>query len=194
MYNEIMALADIQKKKAEERKREKRLVHFTNAVSRDFLQSEIFKSKGKAYKDYVNYLTKSFLDYLFFNEQKEIRELNDSHVQQFMVGYAPRRLTLTADTAKTTLEVLSKLFLFLETEGHIHNGRELSAVVENNKRSFLKLIPKARSRKTVKTVRTKPISPSKATKKTKSDVKVGRNDPCPCGSGKKYKKCCGKSS
>lgn len=25
-----------------------------------------------------------------------------------------------------------------------------------------------------------------------SRVKVGRNDPCPCGSGKKYKKCCGK--
>ncbi|MCA1900713.1 MAG: SEC-C domain-containing protein, partial [Candidatus Hydrogenedens sp.] len=22
--------------------------------------------------------------------------------------------------------------------------------------------------------------------------KVGPNDPCPCGSGKKYKKCCGK--
>lgn len=26
----------------------------------------------------------------------------------------------------------------------------------------------------------------------KSEVKVGRNDPCPCGSGKKYKKCCAK--
>jgi len=24
--------------------------------------------------------------------------------------------------------------------------------------------------------------------------KVGRNDPCPCGSGKKYKKCCGKEA
>ena len=24
----------------------------------------------------------------------------------------------------------------------------------------------------------------------RSDGKVGRNDPCPCGSGKKYKKCC----
>ena len=22
-------------------------------------------------------------------------------------------------------------------------------------------------------------------------IKVGRNDPCPCGSGKKHKKCCG---
>lgn len=26
----------------------------------------------------------------------------------------------------------------------------------------------------------------------RSDKKVGRNDPCPCGSGKKYKYCCGK--
>ena len=25
-----------------------------------------------------------------------------------------------------------------------------------------------------------------------ADKKVGRNEPCPCGSGKKYKKCCGK--
>jgi preprotein translocase subunit SecA len=24
--------------------------------------------------------------------------------------------------------------------------------------------------------------------------KVGRNDPCSCGSGKKYKKCCGKAA
>lgn len=26
----------------------------------------------------------------------------------------------------------------------------------------------------------------------REDPKIGRNDPCPCGSGKKYKKCCGK--
>jgi uncharacterized protein len=25
----------------------------------------------------------------------------------------------------------------------------------------------------------------------RSTPKVGRNDPCPCGSGKKYKRCCG---
>lgn len=29
-------------------------------------------------------------------------------------------------------------------------------------------------------------------KKKNSSIKVGRNDPCPCGSGKKYKKCCGR--
>jgi len=26
----------------------------------------------------------------------------------------------------------------------------------------------------------------------RKEKKVGRNDPCPCGSGKKYKKCCGR--
>ena len=32
----------------------------------------------------------------------------------------------------------------------------------------------------------------KDSKTVKNEVKIGRNDPCPCGSGKKYKKCCGK--
>ena len=51
----------------------------------------------------------------------------------------------------------------------------------------------------------KPPRPTKAQKlnandgkekvKAKPQVnknKIGRNDPCPCGSGKKYKNCCGK--
>ncbi len=35
-------------------------------------------------------------------------------------------------------------------------------------------------------------SGSKSAPVQNKDNKVGRNDPCPCGSGKKYKKCCGK--
>ena len=34
----------------------------------------------------------------------------------------------------------------------------------------------------------------KAKPVTNSSKKVGRNDPCPCGSGKKYKNCCGKNA
>ncbi len=41
-----------------------------------------------------------------------------------------------------------------------------------------------------------PIAPSNgsaepASRTVRKEAKVGRNDPCPCGSGKKYKKCCG---
>ena len=37
---------------------------------------------------------------------------------------------------------------------------------------------------------------AKAYKKSRTVVKekkIGRNEPCPCGSGKKYKHCCGKN-
>jgi preprotein translocase subunit SecA len=38
------------------------------------------------------------------------------------------------------------------------------------------------------------VSPSSVSvhESVRGEDKVGRNDPCPCGSGKKYKKCCGK--
>jgi preprotein translocase subunit SecA len=35
------------------------------------------------------------------------------------------------------------------------------------------------------------VAPAKVRQVIRKDPKVGRNDPCPCGSGKKYKKCCG---
>lgn len=35
----------------------------------------------------------------------------------------------------------------------------------------------------------KQMNMNPTTKQLKS-MKVGRNDPCPCGSGKKFKKCC----
>ncbi|ERJ12241.1 SECA protein [Haloplasma contractile SSD-17B] len=41
-------------------------------------------------------------------------------------------------------------------------------------------------------VRSQPVSELKKAKNPNMNkTKVGRNEPCPCGSGKKYKKCCG---
>ena len=43
-----------------------------------------------------------------------------------------------------------------------------------------------------KTVVRRPAAPQKPKGITVSGKeKIGRNDPCPCGSGKKYKNCCG---
>lgn len=182
-----MTLADIQEKKSEQRKREKRLVHFTNALTRDLQNSDLFKKKTKAYKKNADYIAKSFLDYLFFTEHKEIRELTEVQVQHFMLEFAPRKLNLTIEETKDLPEILSSLLIFLETEGHIHNGTELSKIAKKNSRSFLKLMPKQK-----KTAAKKTVKKTAAKKKTEPEIKVGRNDPCPCGSGKKYKKCCGK--
>lgn len=43
--------------------------------------------------------------------------------------------------------------------------------------------------------KSKPFMPANSTKApTKAETKVDRNAPCPCGSGKKYKNCCGKDN
>lgn len=41
-----------------------------------------------------------------------------------------------------------------------------------------------------KSIEDESIYPSNEKPYIKSQVEVGRNEPCPCGSGKKYKKCC----
>ena len=44
----------------------------------------------------------------------------------------------------------------------------------------------------------KPVDPAgdgaNTPMRKSSKEKVGRNDPCPCGSGKKYKNCCGRNA
>ena len=39
-----------------------------------------------------------------------------------------------------------------------------------------------------------PVEVSGSVSEAKTDKAAGRNDLCPCGSGLKYKKCCGKDS
>ena len=67
-------------------------------------------------------------------------------------------------------------------------------------RALLTVVPKPRE-EVVRVQVAKPLiegfegGPKQGTKKVtltpKRSTKVGRNDPCPCGSGKKYKNCCG---
>jgi hypothetical protein len=187
-----MALADIQKKNAEDRKREKRLVHATNALSRDYLGSRALKAKTKTYKATAEYLTKSLLDYLFFVEKKELKEINENHIHDFLLIYAPGKLTLPTTAKEQAADILSDFIDFLHTTGHIKNGEQLNMVIKKNKKAFQKEIPsRAGSKKAKRPVLPKKKSKTKPAQKVKIEAKVGRNDPCPCGSGKKFKKCCG---
>ncbi len=71
----------------------------------------------------------------------------------------------------------------------------ISEIREHTVRSVLSVEPKREiKRESVAVERKASASVSDGTVKKKPTVKkqdVGRNDPCPCGSGKKYKKCCG---
>ncbi|MEA3369280.1 MAG: preprotein translocase subunit SecA [Candidatus Ratteibacteria bacterium] len=59
-------------------------------------------------------------------------------------------------------------------------------LVHDEYSSFKAPPPETGGRKEKREIR--PVEPYK-----RKGEKVGRNDPCPCGSGKKYKKCCGRT-
>ncbi len=49
-----------------------------------------------------------------------------------------------------------------------------------------------RRRQTQQNLQFQAGAKQEAPRPVRTGAKIGRNDPCPCGSGKKYKKCCGK--
>ena len=74
---------------------------------------------------------------------------------------------------------------------------EMTATIrENTVRMMLTIMPRRREdveRKAVAKVTATSAGGDDTVKATpvRKSNKVGPNDPCPCGSGKKYKKCCG---
>jgi len=51
-----------------------------------------------------------------------------------------------------------------------------------------------RQRRAQQNLQLQAAAQSEAPKPVRAGAKIGRNDPCPCGSGKKYKKCCGRAA
>ncbi len=179
-----MALTDLEEKKSEERKREKRLVHFTNTVVRQFVETAKFKTKNA--KAIAEYITKSLLDYIFFQQHKEIGEFSEEHLRHFLLEYAPQKLEINKDTGKEIPNLIANFIDYLDNEGHIKNAAQLKKLLDANAKDFIKSLP---SQKMVERKLQVKVTKEPA---VSEEVKVGRNDPCPCGSGKKYKKCCGK--
>jgi uncharacterized protein YchJ len=185
-----MTITDIAEKQAEERKREKKLVHLTNSLSHDFIES--LKLKNAVDKKNDEYIIKSFLDFVFFTEHKEIGEVNEALLHKFFMAYAPEKLAVDKDLHKTMPETLSKFCTYLDAQHFIKNAVPLIEVIKTINKDFqkIKMLAAAKPSEDKKNVK-----PKKETVKPKAEIPatIGRNDPCPCGSGKKYKKCCGKT-
>ncbi len=75
----------------------------------------------------------------------------------------------TPQAKKLIIDIYRKM---LEDGVNLKNEKEVEKWMMKNQHLFASSTPK------VETYR-------------RPNPKVGRNDPCPCGSGKKYKKCCG---
>ncbi len=88
-----------------------------------------------------------------------------------MTGVA--RLGLSPEARAAAPRLVGAFLEFLETEGRLSGGGKLGAYAG------------------VLTAAFEEAAKPEGTPFKKPGAPLGRNDPCPCGSGKKYKKCCG---
>ena len=84
---------------------------------------------------------------------------------------------LPADVKRRFPNLLKAYVEYLSTTGHVTDAEEWTDLVDAAEKDFVASIRDDGSVKG-ETVRNRHTA-------------VGRNEPCPCGSGKKFKKCCG---
>lgn len=87
------------------------------------------------------------------------------------------RLVLPVAVRDDVPEVVARFFEFLQDGGRLGEGYTWAEQVRTLR------VPGQPEGKPTPAAKATPIRKANA-------MPVGRNDPCPCGSGKKYKKCC----
>ena len=137
----------------------------------DFCSSDAIREFPSGVREYA-------LDVLvkFVTSACEIRGVEPGDLEQ-----ADLKATLLGPIAKLSMPVAVKsqmpalcgaLLVQWEAEGRLSEGRLLGAYVRALKAAF----------EDAASGKAKPI--------VRPGSRLKRNDPCPCGSGKKYKKCC----
>jgi hypothetical protein len=138
----------------------------------DFCSSDAARSLSSGTREYAPELLTSFLV-----AACEVRNIEPEDIEEPDLKPALLKLARLQVPESVKLEVprlCSAMLADLEAQGRLSGGRMLGAYVGALKEAF----GEAASGKP------KPVK--------RPGSRIGRNDPCPCGSGRKYKKCCGK--
>ena len=184
---------------SEEENKYEQLVEFTNKNILKKKKVKLSDIEGKDIEEVTEHI------YLLLNDEYEskISELPWEIVNEFEKAIALRVIDLNWMNHINNMEQLQEgvglrgyanedpLQAYIK-EGYQIFDDMMNTISEETSQYLLKAeVRQNTERKQV----AKPITNNKSdgttTKKTKKE-KIGRNDPCPCGSGKKYKQCCGK--
>jgi len=123
----------------------------------------------------------------------EIRTSNNSNTQP--ITRQPAQKKLQTNTQEIQENLRSDISETLKQEETNNKARRKEALKASKKKEALIRFRNNADKQAQQDQRTATAKKSGITLiKADSDIKssaIGRNDPCPCGSGKKYKKCCG---
>lgn len=138
----------------------------------DFCGGDAVRAFSSGAREYAPELLTTFLAAACEARGIEPEDLEEGDLKPALLKLA--KLQLPQSVKAEVPALCAAMLADLETQGRLGGGRMMGAYV----RALTEAFAETASGKP------KPIkSPGS---------KIGRNDPCPCGSGRKYKKCCGK--
>ncbi len=108
---------------------------------------------------------------------RQIGEATDAEIRRVMLDVMPT-LDLPPSLRAAVPEILSTFLAWLEDSGRLGGGRTQGLVIGAIGADYRD--------------RCSPRGGLRVPPMVKKTSDIGRNDPCPCGSGRKYKKCCSK--
>lgn len=131
----------------------------------EFLSSTRGEIEARGFGERAGAVLAAFLDNACGNEVAPEDLAEPNIVDGVAIGLGPLQLS-DAEREKTPA-LLEAFLAYLESSGRLGGGEDLGRHARHTATAHLL---KRRQRR--------------------STIKVGPNDPCPCGSGRKYKKCC----
>ena len=160
---------------------------------KDLIECQTEKSYPEFWEEYSAAEIKIYSDLLAnkdtvvsgsFEELREKYDVRDVMFMGFLDGVKSSLKKDEFDLESITLE--SKIKLEIDFEKLFYNMLEADADHLFSLDEWNDVLPEDDRRRIYKDY--------KRSKIVHVEKKPGRNDPCPCGSGKKYKKCCGKNA
>jgi hypothetical protein len=147
-----------------------------DAWASDFADTPAYGRLEGAAKEHAPAIVHAFLEEACGCGGCAPADLTEDAVRHALLDHLPR-LDLPA-AARAEIPSIVRAFLeTLQDAGRLGNGHALGRFAGALAPAFLeRLNPKGG-------MRAPPLKPAST---------IGRNDPCPCGSGRKYKKCCGR--
>ena len=149
-----------------------------------FLDSEQARALAVPGREDVRRIAEAFLTICYEELGKKPRLLDGHDAHEALGHLLPRRLAPRDPLAVHVPAVLDAFVDHLEESQVVPNAFELRRGLEATVHEFLETVRTGRNAHDQAHVRQDPF--------VHGAPKLGRNDPCSCGSGKKYKKCHGK--
>ena len=137
----------------------------------DFCHSTRAEAHASLVREYAPEVLVAFLDAACAARDVEPSDLEERDLKPGLLeGVA--RLEIPASVRASIPALCADLLEGLEAEGRLGGGHTLGLYVRALEGAYLDAASGT----------TKPL--------VRPGARIGRNDPCPCGSGRKYKKCC----